>query len=423
MTYLERRADLLYQDDAWRVRAQLQNFQTIDISVDAAERPYSRVPRIDATGLWPLGAGFEFALGGEAVNFLRDVGPSGIRLDLAPELRWSLRTAGVFVEPALGFRATQYDLQDPAAGDPSSPSRTLPYGRLDTGMIFERDGGTGGQRSETLEPRLLYTYVPYRNQDTLPVFDTALPDLNLTELFRPTRFVGADRVGDANQVSAGVTTRLFDQESGQQVLAATLGKQHSFTTPRVRLPGEGSQATQTNDYVGDLALTTYRKWTVNLAYRWDPDTRRTGKSEVLLQYRPEAEKVMNLAYRYQPGLLDQWDASFAWPVAGHWSTVGRFVYSMKEQELLGQTLVQLPKQTIEQVAGIEYRNCCWKLDIVQRRYVNSRSINTLDNAAVGALDTSIAVQLELIGLSSVARPGTSFLERSIGGYSPYGPAP
>ncbi len=423
VTYLERRADLLYQDDAWKVRAQLQNFQTIDISVDAAERPYSRVPRIDAQGLFPLGGGFEFALAGEAVNFLRAVGPSGLRLDLSPELRWSQRTAGYFIEPAIGYRATQYNLQDTAQGDASAQSRTLPYARLDAGLVFERDGGAGGQRSETLEPRLVYSYVPYRNQDSLPVFDTALPDLNLTELVRTNRFVGADRVGDGNQLNVGVTTRLFDQDSGQQVLAATLGKLHYFTTPRVTLPGESPQAGQTNDYVGELALTTYRKWTVNLAYQWNPDTRRTGKSEVLLQYRPEEEKVVNLAYRYQPGLLDQWDASFAWPVAGHWSTVGRFVYSMKEQELLGRTLVQLPKQTIEQVAGIEYRNCCWKLDIVQRRYVNSRSINNLDNSAVGALDTSIAVQLELIGLSSVARPGNSFLERSIGGYSPYGPAP
>jgi LPS-assembly protein len=423
VTYLERRADLLYQDDAWKVRAQLQNFQTIDISVDAAERPYSRVPRVDAEGLWPLGNGFEFALNGEAVNFLRDVGPSGIRLDLAPELRWSLRTAGYFVEPAIGWRATQYDLQDPNPGDPSAPTRTLPYARLDTGLVFERDAGAGGQRSETLEPRLLYSYVPYRNQDGLPVFDTALPDLNLSELFRTNRYVGADRISDANLISFGVTTRLFDQETGQQYLSATLGKLHYFTAPRVTLPGESPLENQTNDYVGELSLTTYRNWTVNLAYQWNPDTSLTGKSEVLLQYRPGETKVLNLAYRYQPGLLDQWDASFAWPIAGHWSSVGRMVYSMKEQELLGQTLVQLPKQTIEQVAGIEYRNCCWKIDIVQRRYVNSRGINTSDNSAVGALDTSIAVQLELIGLSSVARPGNSFLERSIGGYSPYGPAP
>ena len=153
---------------------------------------------------------------------------------------------------------------------------------------------------------------------------------------------------------------------------------------------------------------------MNLDYQWNPNSKRTGKSAILLQYRPKENTVANLAYRYQPGLLDQWDGSFALPLSAHWNAVGRLVYSMKEQELLGGTLIQLPKQTIEQVAGFEYRNCCWQIDIVQRRYVNNRD---------GSLDSSIAVQLELIGLSSVARPGNSFLERSIGGYSPYGPAP
>ncbi len=33
VTYLERRADVLYYDDAWRIRGQLQNFQTIDTLV------------------------------------------------------------------------------------------------------------------------------------------------------------------------------------------------------------------------------------------------------------------------------------------------------------------------------------------------------------------------------------------------------
>jgi LPS-assembly protein len=415
VTFLERRADLEYQDDVWNIRAQLQNFQTIDISVDAAERPYSRVPRIDAAALWPLGgSGLEFALNSEAVNFLREVGPSGVRVDLSPELRWSLRTAGYFFEPAIGWRLTQYDLQDTAPGDPETPMRSLPYAKLDTGLIFERDSGTDGQRMQTLEPRLVYSYVPYRNQDNLPIFDTALPDLNLTELFRTNRYVGADRVSDANQMSVGVTTRLFDQNSGQQYLAATLGQVHYFTAPRVFLPGETPETNQTSDYVGDLALTAYRNWSVNLDYQWNPNSKRTGKSEILLQYRPNESTVANLAYRYQPGLLDQWDGSFALPISSHWNAVGRLVYSMKEQELLGGTLIQLPKQTIEQVAGFEYRNCCWQIDIVQRRYVNNRD---------GSLDSSIAVQLELIGLSSVARPGNSFLERSIGGYSPYGPAP
>jgi LPS-assembly protein len=415
VTFLERRADLDYQDDVWKIRAQLQNFQTIDISVDAAERPYSRVPRIDAEALWPLNnTGLEFALTSEAVNFLREVGPSGIRVDLAPELRWSLRTAGFFFEPAVGWRFTQYDLDNTMPGEPDTPTRQLPYAKLDTGLIFERDAGANGQRTQTLEPRLVYSYVPYRNQDNLPIFDTALPDLNLTELFRTNRYVGADRVSDANQMSVGVTSRLFDSSSGQQILAATLGQIHYFTAPRVFLPGETPETNQTSDYVADLALTTYRNWSLNFDYQWNPTNKQAGKAEILVQYRPNESVVANLAYRYQPGLLDQYDGSFATPLSQHWSMVGRLVYSMKEQELLGQTLIQLPKQTIEQVAGFEYKNCCWLIDIVQRRYVNNRD---------GSLDSSIAVQLELIGLSSVARPGNSFLERSIGGYSPYGPSP
>jgi len=45
-----------------------------------------------------------------------------------------------------------------------------------------------------LEPRIVYSYVPYRNQDGLPIFGSGLPDLNLTELFRTNRYVGEDRM-------------------------------------------------------------------------------------------------------------------------------------------------------------------------------------------------------------------------------------
>ena len=86
-------------------------------------------------------------------------------MDLSPEFRWSNRTAGYFFEPAVGYHFTQYDLQNAAYGDPSTPTRTLPYARLDTGLIFERDAGSQGQRTQTLEPRMVYSYVPYRNQN------------------------------------------------------------------------------------------------------------------------------------------------------------------------------------------------------------------------------------------------------------------
>ena len=89
----------------------------------------------------------------------------------------------------------------------------------------------------TLEPRLMYLYVPYRDQSELPVFDTAEPDLNWIELFRTNRYVGIDRVSDANQISAGLTTRLYSSSSGTRYLSTTLGQIYYFDTPRVHAAG------------------------------------------------------------------------------------------------------------------------------------------------------------------------------------------
>src|SRR5262249_39566183 len=105
----------------------------------------------------------------------------------------------------------------------------------DAGLVFERQAGSQGQRRQTLEPRIVYSYVPYRNQDELPVFDSGLPDLNLTQLFRTNPYVCYDRIGDANQVAVALTTRLFDQDSGAQFLSATVGQIRYFSIPRVDL--------------------------------------------------------------------------------------------------------------------------------------------------------------------------------------------
>ena len=437
VTFLERRAELLYCDDIWRIRAQAQNYQTIDTSIDAGDRPYSRVPRVEAYGLLPIVGQLEFALSSEVTNFLREVGPTGVRADISPELRWSARDAGYFFEPVVGYHFTQYDLQNAAVGDPSTPTRTLPYASVDTGLIFERDSGSQGQRTETLEPRLMYSYVPYRNQNELPIFDTGLPDLNLVELFRTNRYVGDDRIGDANQLAMGLTTRLFSESTGAQYLSATLGQIRYFSLPRVFLPdeitqtlpgqtlltipgqpsqvilpgqnlptlpgqtlatvpGQVSEPYRASDIIGEVSVTAYKSWSLNLDYQWNPYTSQTDKSEVLLQYRPDPNKVVNIGYRFQEDILKQYDVSFAWPIASHWNTVGRYVYSLQD------------RQVIEQLAGFEYKSCCWRIQVLQRRYLTNRT---------GGLDTSIALQLELTGLSSVGKRSDAFLQKEISGYS------
>src|SRR5580698_2591418 len=183
-------------------------------------------------------------------------------------------------------------------GQLRDPHRSVPTGSLDSGLLFERPAGHDGVRTLTLEPRLQYVYTPYRDQDQLPVFDTALPDLNLVELFRTNRFVGSDRVGDANQVTTAVTSRLLDTGSGQQFLSASLGQTYYFQPPKVQIPLEPITGLR-SDMVAEVTLTAYRNWSVNLGEQWDPQTSKSDRTIVELQYKPANDAVVNLAYRFQ----------------------------------------------------------------------------------------------------------------------------
>jgi LPS-assembly protein len=392
VTYLQRRARLTYLDDHWRAIGLVEQFQTIDQTVAAADRPYTRAPDLQVRGRWADATGPGFEIDAQAVDFVRDTGVEGIRYDLAPTASIAWRAPGAYVVPAIGYRAIGYSLHNTGAAE-DAPSVSAPIATLDAGLTFERDAG---RRVQTLEPRIVYTYVPYRDQSALPVFDTGLPDLNLIQLFRTERYVGGDRIGDANQVAMGATTRLVDTDSGRQLLSATLGQIYYFTPPRVVLPTEPPLSGNSSDLVGQVDVTAYRHWNVQVGEEWNPHAQDSVLSEVRVQYQPAGNQVANIGYRFRRGLLEQVEGSFAWPIADAWDLYLRHVYSLRDHAAL------------DSFAGFEYRACCWRLRLVGRRYVSDQ---------FGTRDTSISLQLELNGLSSVGEQAGAFLERSIRGYS------
>jgi LPS-assembly protein len=394
--FLERVAQLSYRDEHWRLSGEFQHYQSIDRALAAADRPYARVPRLLASGRSFAGPGGRLAYGidAELVNFERDTGVTGWRVDAAPNVGLELAGAGYFVRPAAGYRYTRYDLARTAPGVNASPSRSLPFAALDAGLLLERSSAA---RRVTLEPRLLYLWRPFRRQDDLPVFDTAIPDLNFVQLFSTNRYVGADRVSDANQVSVGVTANLFEGRSGTRYLSATLGQAFYFADPEVTLPDEPRRRANTSDLVAQLALTAYRDWTLDLGLQWNAQESARERAQVRLQYRPESDRALNLAYRFQRGRLEQGEASGAWPIGERWNLFARIVYDLQESD------------SLERFAGVEYRACCWRVRAVARRFVSSRT---------GEQDTGIYVQLELNGLSSVGSGADTFLEQAIRGYSP-----
>ena len=190
-------------------------------------------------------------------------------------------------------------------------------------------------------------------QDDLPLFDTALPDLNLVQLFRTNRYVGADRVSDANQVSVGVTSRLFDAQNGAQFLSATLGQTYYFEDSARAPAGRAARATAAARTSSPSSpLTAYKNWNADFGLQWNPDAaaERARPGERCSTSRGP-EQVINVGYRFQRDRLEQAEVSTAWPIGQRWNAFARYVYSFQDNKAL------------ERFVGLEYRSCCWRMRI------------------------------------------------------------
>ena len=394
-THLDRRLDLEYATDSIFVLGRFQGYQTLDEAIEDLDRPYRRLPQLLFEGRWhDIAGGLDTRLDAEIVNFDRESGVTGWRFDATPTVSRRFGHQGLYATPAVGIRHTRYELSDTAAGADSAPTRTVPEASLDLGAIFERQLGNG-YGVQTLEPRVRAAWIPFRDQDELPIFDTILPDFDLVQLYRNNRFLGADRVTDTRQVSAGVTTRVLDESSGIERLRLTLGQTRYLADQRVTLPGEAPLSSGSAEYIGELGLRLGERWRANVGYQWNSELSATTRAEAGIQFRPDDNRVLNLAYRFRRGLLEQSDVSFSWPLAERWNLVGRYNYSWRDET------------TLDRFAGLEYEACCFALRLVLRRYVSRRT---------GESDTAINLQIELKGLASVGDPADDFLERGILGY-------
>ena len=199
----------------WKFSIQLQDFQVVDPLILPASYPYKRLPQMLLT--WqsdPTAPGAQYALNAEAVQFQQDEHVGAFRTDFKPSASYTYGGADYYFTPTAAFRFTTYDINQNIStydtnlmlptGSNTQFSRATPIISLDSGLFLERDIGDSGNYLQTLEPRLFYLYVPNRNQSQIPIFDTLQPQFSFLQLFTDNRFYGADRQGDANQLSYGL---------------------------------------------------------------------------------------------------------------------------------------------------------------------------------------------------------------------------
>jgi LPS-assembly protein len=392
-------------------------YQNVNPFVTDRGLPYRQLPYAKFSMDVPLSRWLEFGMDTSAVAFRKTGSVEGQREDIYPYLAADFGTSAWFVRPRLAYRYTAYqlgsDYQDygyrgPLGSgattpfDQKSPSRSLPVVSLDSGLVFDRSTTLfGSGYTQTLEPRLYYLYVPYRNQNNLPLFDTNVMSFDYWQLFSTNQFSGADRQMDANNLTAALTTRLLD-DGGVERVSASIGQIHYFSPQKVLNTDWVRSA-----YVAQLDVQLSDRWRLNSAYQWSPNTRLTDMAAVQLQRRLRTDGIFNFSYRYRRGLLEQYSASVVYPVSERWRLVGAWTYSVKDRE------------SVDALAGVEYDSCCVSLRLVGRSYVNQGYYGfgpVPSGGNINHRDNAVMFEVVFKGLGSTGGQIDPLLRRDILGY-------
>jgi len=377
----------------------VQRWQTLQDPLAPITPPYARLPQIlfGATKV-DIAGRFDLAVPGEYVRFDHPTLVEGTRVQFNPSVAAPYLAPGYFFTPKIGAHVADYRLTQTALGQPERQSVSLPWMSLDSGMIFDRPmNWFGSAVTQTLEPRLFYAYAPYRNQDQIPLFDTALADFNYTQIFSENRFAGGDRFGDANQVTAAVTSRVVGA-TGQEMLRATLGQRYYFSDERVGLtPTSRLRTAGQSDLLASLGGRVTRDLAFDTSIQYNPQETRTERSSISARYTPEIAKVIGASYRYnRETLIKQIDVAGQWPIATGWYAIGRLNYSLQDSRIL------------EGIAGLEYNAGCWVFRGAFQRL----------QAATNTTSSGVFLQIEFNGMGGLGSDDlVTLLKRTVPGYA------
>ncbi len=320
---------------------------------------------------------------------------SGNRALIYPTVTIPFHNSYSFLNFKTGVNFTDYQLGDYNTAPDNHYSRTLPITSVDGGLIFERpDAFFGHAITQTLEPRLYYVYIPYRNQTLLPIYDTSLAEFNKTSIFHENQFNGVDRINNANQVTAAVTSRIINPETGVEAVNVLLAQRFYFTPNTVFLPGQIASTAQASDVLAGLDAAITQHWKLSSLFDFNQHNMSTQQLTVNTNYTVSTGKMVNLAYRTDVlNQVRQWDVSSEWPINQRLSFLGRVAYST------------LDDKVVEGLMGVEYNQGCWALRVITTRFAVS-SIQS---------DSAFFVQLELGGMGLGQNP-LQALRRNIPGY-------
>ncbi|ELY4480631.1 LPS assembly protein LptD [Cronobacter turicensis] len=402
-------------------------FQVFDASRGSA---YRAEPQLDVNFYQNDVGPFDTRLYAQAVHFtnVNENLPEATRLHLEPTISLPVSNDWGSLNAEAKLLATHYQQDnldryrayrggnnEAANNLEDSVNRVLPQFKLDGKLVFERDAGLIGDGfTQTLEPRAQYLYVPYRDQSSINNYDSSLLQSDYSGLFRDRTYGGLDRIASANQVTTGVTSRIYDDASVER-FNVSVGQIYYFTQSRTGdddINWEKNKDTGSMVWAGDTYWRISDRWGLRGGVQYDARLANVATGNGVIEYRRDDDRVLQLNYRYaspeyiQATLpsystaeqykdgINQVGMTASWPIVDRWSVVGAYYYDTNANEAADQML------------GVQYNSCCYAIRVGYERKLNGWDIDK------SKYDEVIGFNIELRGLSSNYGLGTQQMLRS-----------
>ncbi|NQZ05285.1 LPS assembly protein LptD [Idiomarina sp.] len=416
-THLYRVAQVDYLNDNFFARIRTEDYELLG----QYQSPFRTLPQLSMRYDQGSYTGINWAVESELTYFQNqdDANQYATRAHLEPSLSYSVEAPAYDGEAEFSYLYTHYRQERPSTELSDSVSRSLPRARLRGRLHLERffDGDDGSYR-QTLVPQVQYLYVPYEDQSDIGIYDTTLMQDDYYGLFRAQRYSGLDRIAEANQITYGATTSIFDQRE-RELLRFAFGQIYYFDESRTELLEQNTARTSSNtEWVADLTWAITPNWSVKSAIQYDTELNQTRKSQTAVEYRFDNKNLVQINHRKATNILnsdiEQVGAQAVWEINNQWQVAANVYYDL------------VNSRTNDAILGVQYSSCCWALRVSAYRRINlnlepamagTANAGMMQNTfAAPEFDNGVSLQFIISGLSSDGSSLIEMLEKSIYGY-------
>lgn len=310
------------------------------------------------------------------------------RLHLAPEVKFDLRTPAYHILASSSYLSTFYNQSNKLTDKNNTVSRNVFKHRVLAGLNFEKDTKYfAADVRQTLEPKIQYVYVGNSDQSEIGFYDSQRLKEDYFSLFRDTVYSGLDRIAAMNQATIGFSSSIFNQNN-QELFRLGIAKIFEFEDfDGTNDESSSSKSSFAVEWFGQLS----ENWQMDGAVLYDSDTNTVESGFLSFDYWLTKDKNFQINHRYAEDLagfkINQTGLFTSYQISPQWSVAASYHYNL-------ETDVNL-----DALFGVEYRSCCWSIQLAaQRQVVVDLNQTEFNNEDALEYDNGISLNFKISGM-------------------------